>query len=787
MRNGYGSATTISYLDTPSAPSFILLIVSIISVKSSLQLFYITFFYRSSSFSPMWQPFPKFYIVRPDAKQVPLIPLDELPSWLQIGFLDWNDPNLYMFMIPSTTSVVPREGEYDVICQYCLNSVDNTLHRSASESGNDAASSICATHNRQKATKSPSAVDIAALVPQTVDNHKRLPGLSYIPGSDKFVPIPTSYPGPLLQQPPFDSALQRPIIGMCLLRVAEFMWGLVPTMSSQPPLTNGVPTEEEHEDEHEVAVEEESEEEEEDGEGNTLFPPPNTHVLGTSRPDPAGLETDELDSALENVRRQRELYWQSDSSEFERREPDEDDQQSQQSHQSQQALPGSQGPQGPAGPAGPPGPPGPPGPRGPRGIPCPASADGPSVSVSEQSDDEIPGRMVDVDGNPSELDLWMALIPLLSDCDPAHLQDTVASMLVGAYQKGLKDREAAQKRVLGIHHANAQLLPDHSSPPLSNQQILASTEGSWVTRGSRYEEGADVPDGQNLQLPLDESDDGGNTSEDSQKQQDSTDEDEDDSRTSNDGGDPRDPKDPEDPENPQDPPDPQNSSNHDDSQEPHDPPTQQDGGHGESDQKDSEGSHSARDSHACEGDSVLKDTHIPQPAKTSQSQGNYRLTPHVAARPSRGAIPHGHESGRLAPAPRSRTNWGTERRGTPYSTTSIQKKVSGIATGEDKNVSSPDIGGALAPSNRNSQKTSQGRTPKSKANTQKASVISQIKRNPTRVQENTQSGRVSRQGYVAKSVRFDLPSENDEIKVEGELEGVVLVQSNCRVPEKAKL
>lgn len=717
----------------------------------------------------MWQPFPKFYIVRPDAKQVPLIPLDELPSWLQIGFLDWNDPNLYMFMIPAATSIVPREGEYDVICQYCLNSVDNTLHRSASESGNDAGSSICATHNHQKATKSPSAADIAALVPQTVDNHKKIYGLSYIPGSDKVIPSPTAYPGPLLQQPPFHSVLQRPIVGMCLIRVVQFMWGLVPTLSAQPPLTNGVPTEEEHEEHLEEHDENEA------GEGDPLLPPLDTNVIGPSQPDPTVVEPAALTSALLRLRRQRE------SSGFELREPDEEGQQSQHSHQSQQGLPGPQGPQGPQGP------PGPPGLRGPIGLPCPASASGPSGSASEQSDDEVPVRMLDPDDNPSDLDLWIAGVPSLSDYDSDRLQQAVGSMLAGAYHQGLQDRKAAKKRVLGMHHENAQLLSDYSPSPLSNQQILESTGISSDTPGSKYDdEETDVPDPQNLKPPLDEPDDDGNVSEDSKKQQDSADEDDNDSQASNDAGNPRDPKDPEDP---QDPPNPQNSSNDDDSHEPHDSPTQQDGGHGESNQKDSEGSHSSPDSHACGGDSVLRDTPTLQPTKSSQSRSNYRLTPHLAPRPSRGTTPRGHGSGRLAPAPpapppRSRTNSGTQRGDTSKSRTPFQKNVPGTAAGEDKGVDSPDISGALSPSNRNSQKPSPGSNPK--ANTQKTSVTSRIKGDPTQSQEDAQSGRVSRQGHITKSVRFDLPSENDEIKVGEQLKRPILARRNCGGIEKAK-
>ncbi|KAL4879600.1 hypothetical protein BJY04DRAFT_91460 [Aspergillus karnatakaensis] len=181
----------------------------------------------------MWQPFPKFYIVRPDGKHVPLIPLDELPSWLQIGFMDWNHPNIYMFMIPATVSAVPREGEYDVICQYCISSVDNTLHRSASESGQDAV--ITGPIKIQKQT---SADEVAALVPQrNGHDYRGFDDFSYLFEDGKG--SPKSFP--TLQQPPFYSNLQRPIVGMCVERCVRYVWGLLPGIFHSGELPNHVP------------------------------------------------------------------------------------------------------------------------------------------------------------------------------------------------------------------------------------------------------------------------------------------------------------------------------------------------------------------------------------------------------------------------------------------------------------------------------------------------------------------------------------------------------------------
>lgn len=75
------------------------------------------------------QPRPRFCIFRPNGLLVPLIPVDELPSWLQI--FNWS-PSMLMGMQPVSLSYIPREGEYDVICHNCSSSVDS-LHQSLSE------------------------------------------------------------------------------------------------------------------------------------------------------------------------------------------------------------------------------------------------------------------------------------------------------------------------------------------------------------------------------------------------------------------------------------------------------------------------------------------------------------------------------------------------------------------------------------------------------------------------------------------------------------------------------
>ncbi|PYH68955.1 uncharacterized protein BO88DRAFT_454035 [Aspergillus vadensis CBS 113365] len=87
-----------------------------------------------------FQPFPNFYVYRPGYMVVPLIPLDELPSWIQVGDFDWGDSSLYETMLPASFNWFPRIGEYDVICHHCYKNVDS-YHRSVSERSDSNASS----------------------------------------------------------------------------------------------------------------------------------------------------------------------------------------------------------------------------------------------------------------------------------------------------------------------------------------------------------------------------------------------------------------------------------------------------------------------------------------------------------------------------------------------------------------------------------------------------------------------------------------------------------------------
>ncbi|OJZ89083.1 hypothetical protein ASPFODRAFT_204124 [Aspergillus luchuensis CBS 106.47] len=132
-----------------------------------------------------FQPFPNFYVYRPGYMVVPLIPLDELPSWIQVGDFDWGDSSLYEAMLPASFNCFPRIGEYDVICHHCYKDVDS-YHRSVSERSDSMASS--------RASDLPKG--LAA----------QLPANSIL--------LDPSFK---LEQPPFGASLNvSPFVGLCL-------------------------------------------------------------------------------------------------------------------------------------------------------------------------------------------------------------------------------------------------------------------------------------------------------------------------------------------------------------------------------------------------------------------------------------------------------------------------------------------------------------------------------------------------------------------------------------------
>ncbi|KAJ5614409.1 hypothetical protein N7528_008063 [Penicillium herquei] len=137
------------------------------------------------------QPRPRFCLFRPDGGCAPLIPLDELPAWLQVG--NWS-PDMYMGLQPVTLSFIPREGEYDVICSHCSSTVDST-HQSTSE--------------RNEGSQSPnSAVSQTRSCPAALCSPA-----TELDASSTGAAIPMGFPMPMPGQPPFTASLQFPFIG----------------------------------------------------------------------------------------------------------------------------------------------------------------------------------------------------------------------------------------------------------------------------------------------------------------------------------------------------------------------------------------------------------------------------------------------------------------------------------------------------------------------------------------------------------------------------------------------
>ncbi|PYH89849.1 hypothetical protein BO71DRAFT_97517 [Aspergillus ellipticus CBS 707.79] len=162
------------------------------------------------------QPFPAFYIYRPGHIIVPLIPLDELPSWIQVGDFNWKNSELYDSMLPASFHCYPRLGEYDVICHHCYAHVDG-YHRSVSERSDSTASS--------RAPDSPPKLEVPALaagVVSVVD--------AEMAGDLKAVlpPIPCS-----LKQPPFYANLNSPFVGMCMFNCPRWVTSVCPILAKR--------------------------------------------------------------------------------------------------------------------------------------------------------------------------------------------------------------------------------------------------------------------------------------------------------------------------------------------------------------------------------------------------------------------------------------------------------------------------------------------------------------------------------------------------------------------------
>ena len=145
----------------------------------------------------MHHPMPHFCIFRPGGSLVPLIPVDELPAWLQI--CSWS-PSMYMQIQPVTLSVIPRLGEYDVICHHCSSGVDS-LHQSVSDRDDSPRSS----NSRRKSCPEILSVTGIGTVPPSVDPKMAFPAgfrcpvteqqpLNATPGSPPLEGLPFNMP-----------------------------------------------------------------------------------------------------------------------------------------------------------------------------------------------------------------------------------------------------------------------------------------------------------------------------------------------------------------------------------------------------------------------------------------------------------------------------------------------------------------------------------------------------------------------------------------------------------------
>ncbi|KAF7590739.1 hypothetical protein BBP40_002477 [Aspergillus hancockii] len=157
----------------------------------------------------MLQPFPKFYIIRPQGSLVPLIPVDELPAWIQVGNWDWNDVTMFTGMAPASFSAIPRIGEYDVVCLHCNASLDN-LHRSVSEQ-----SAMSSNSSSLPATKTNKNYSGAFLSRSSREPLSPLSSSNILSLKQPLF-YTAEYPA-FLKLPPYYANLQSPFVGMCLV------------------------------------------------------------------------------------------------------------------------------------------------------------------------------------------------------------------------------------------------------------------------------------------------------------------------------------------------------------------------------------------------------------------------------------------------------------------------------------------------------------------------------------------------------------------------------------------
>lgn len=160
---------------------------------------------------PNSHPSPRFCILRPGGTLTPLIPADELPHWLQISNFT---PEMFMGLKPVSLNAIPRDGEYDFICNHCSSSADST-QQSVSGRNEDSP--------RSSGSHSKGCPNVLFSSDATVQP----------PSLDSKMDLPAALPAMMQGQPPFTANFQSPFYGALAFNMPNFPgipFNMVPNM-----------------------------------------------------------------------------------------------------------------------------------------------------------------------------------------------------------------------------------------------------------------------------------------------------------------------------------------------------------------------------------------------------------------------------------------------------------------------------------------------------------------------------------------------------------------------------
>lgn len=176
-------------------------------------------------------PRPRFCLFRPDGSLAPLIPIDELPSWLQIG--NW-PPEMFTGLQPVSLSYIPREGEYKLICHNCSSS-GGSLSKMSSGRNEDSQTPLSAASGGSP-TSGGSAASAASQT-QSCPGGFRSP----LPHVDAAAApkIPMALSLSMLAQSPFHTPMQAPLPGTYGVNVPPMTTQFVPSPAMQIPFPPG--------------------------------------------------------------------------------------------------------------------------------------------------------------------------------------------------------------------------------------------------------------------------------------------------------------------------------------------------------------------------------------------------------------------------------------------------------------------------------------------------------------------------------------------------------------------